>query len=107
MIDCLHANRTSWIGLDIGGANIKAAHGSGSARTVPFEVWKRPEELPQAIGAIAATLPVEPLRRGHDDRRALRLLPDQGRRRQRDPRRRDRRPARRVDPGLGTRRPLP
>ena len=27
------------------------------ARTVPFEVWKRPDELAQAIGAIAATLP--------------------------------------------------
>ncbi|MGP0069342.1 MAG: hydantoinase/oxoprolinase family protein [Isosphaeraceae bacterium] len=57
MIDCLHSQRTSWIGLDIGGANIKAAHGSGKAQTVPFEVWKRPEELAQAIAAIAATLP--------------------------------------------------
>lgn len=57
MIDCLHASRNDWIGLDIGGANIKAAHGSGAARTVPFEVWKRPDELAQAIGAIAASLP--------------------------------------------------
>ncbi len=57
MIDCLHPDRSSWIGLDIGGANIKAAHGSGAARTVPFEVWKRPDELDQAIAAIAATLP--------------------------------------------------
>jgi (4-(4-[2-(gamma-L-glutamylamino)ethyl]phenoxymethyl)furan-2-yl)methanamine synthase len=57
MIDCQHSDRNSWIGLDIGGANIKAAHGSGAARTVPFEVWKRPDELAQALGAIAATLP--------------------------------------------------
>ena len=82
------SDRTSWIGLDIGGANIKAAHGAGMARTVPFEVWKRPDELAQAIGSIAATLPAERLRRGHDDGRAVRLLPDQGRGRQRDPRRR-------------------
>jgi probable H4MPT-linked C1 transfer pathway protein len=57
MSDCTGSDRKSWIGLDIGGANIKAAHGSGIARTVPFEVWKRPEELAQAIGTIAATLP--------------------------------------------------
>jgi probable H4MPT-linked C1 transfer pathway protein len=47
----------SWIGLDIGGANIKAAHGSGAAQTMPFEVWKRPDELGRAIAAIAAMLP--------------------------------------------------
>ena len=35
--------------LDIGGANIKAAHSDGPARTVPFEVWKRPDELGRAI----------------------------------------------------------
>jgi probable H4MPT-linked C1 transfer pathway protein len=49
--------RGSWIGLDIGGANIKAAHSDGTARTVPFEVWKRPDELARAIGSIAASLP--------------------------------------------------
>jgi probable H4MPT-linked C1 transfer pathway protein len=48
----------AWVGLDIGGANIKAAHSAGSARTVPFEVWKRPDELGQAIAAIVATLPL-------------------------------------------------
>ncbi len=49
--------RTSWIGLDIGGANIKAAHGAGMARTVPFEVWKRPDDLGRTIAAVAATFP--------------------------------------------------
>ena len=49
--------RKTWIGLDIGGANIKAAHLDGKARTVPFEVWKRPEDLADAIGSIAASLP--------------------------------------------------
>jgi probable H4MPT-linked C1 transfer pathway protein len=50
-------HRDAWIGLDIGGANIKAAHSDGTARTVPFEVWKRPDELARAIGSIAASLP--------------------------------------------------
>jgi probable H4MPT-linked C1 transfer pathway protein len=46
-----------WIGLDIGGANIKAAHEHGPARIVPFEVWKRPDELGRAIAAAVAALP--------------------------------------------------
>jgi probable H4MPT-linked C1 transfer pathway protein len=46
-----------WIGLDVGGANIKAAHEDGHARTVPFEVWKRPAELGRAIAAAVAALP--------------------------------------------------
>jgi len=50
-------DRGCWIGLDIGGANIKVAHGGGQARTVPFEVWKRPDELGTAIAAAVATLP--------------------------------------------------
>ena len=52
--------RHDWIGLDIGGANIKAAHVDGTVRTVPFEVWKRPDDLTSAIGSIAATLPPSP-----------------------------------------------
>ena len=51
-------DRHPWIGLDIGGANIKTAHEDGPARTVPFEVWKRPDELGRAIAAAAAALPV-------------------------------------------------
>ncbi len=50
-------DRRQWIALDIGGANIKAAHSSGPARVIPFEVWKRPEDLPLAIESIAASLP--------------------------------------------------
>ncbi len=46
-----------WIALDVGGANIKVAHGSGPARTVPFEVWKRPDELGRAIALAVASLP--------------------------------------------------
>jgi probable H4MPT-linked C1 transfer pathway protein len=53
--DTAHAR--PWIALDVGGANIKIAHSAGQARTVPFEVWKRPDELEQAIAAAVATFP--------------------------------------------------
>ncbi len=49
--------RATWIGLDIGGANIKAAHIEGAVRSVPFEVWKRPDDLARTIAGIAASLP--------------------------------------------------
>ena len=39
--------------LDIGGANLKAAHSDGSAKSIPFEVWRRPEELGNAIAKLA------------------------------------------------------
>jgi (4-(4-[2-(gamma-L-glutamylamino)ethyl]phenoxymethyl)furan-2-yl)methanamine synthase len=47
----------TWLALDVGGANIKAAHSSGEARTLPFELWKRPNELPRGLGSLASTLP--------------------------------------------------
>jgi hypothetical protein len=47
----------SWLALDVGGANIKAAHGAGKARTLPFELWKRPDELGRVLAALAATFP--------------------------------------------------
>src|SRR5262249_33430175 len=47
----------SWLALDVGGANIKAAHTAGPARTMPFELWKRPEELSAVLAALAATFP--------------------------------------------------
>ncbi|RMG39629.1 MAG: H4MPT-linked C1 transfer pathway protein [Planctomycetota bacterium] len=37
------------IGLDVGGANIKAATTAGAAATVPFALWKAPERLPEAL----------------------------------------------------------
>lgn len=47
----------SCLALDVGGANLKAAHSSGQARVLPFEIWKRSEELPRALGSLASTLP--------------------------------------------------
>jgi probable H4MPT-linked C1 transfer pathway protein len=49
--------QTTWIALDVGGANIKAAHSCGQARTLPFELWKRPDELGTVLAALAATFP--------------------------------------------------
>jgi probable H4MPT-linked C1 transfer pathway protein len=45
------------LALDIGGANLKAAHTDGSIRAIPFEVWKRPGELGPAIGELAEGFP--------------------------------------------------
>ena len=47
----------AWLALDVGGANIKAAHSSGQARTLPFELWKRPDELADVLNAFGATFP--------------------------------------------------
>ena len=45
------------LGLDIGGANLKAAHTRGDVRTVPFELWKRPWDLTAALRDLAEKLP--------------------------------------------------
>jgi len=48
---------TRWLALDIGGANLKAAHCDGPTTTEPFEVWRRPAELGKAIATLAAAFP--------------------------------------------------
>ena len=45
------------IGLDIGGANLKAATASGWAITRPFELWKYPERLVDELAVLATELP--------------------------------------------------
>jgi (4-(4-[2-(gamma-L-glutamylamino)ethyl]phenoxymethyl)furan-2-yl)methanamine synthase len=40
------------LALDIGGANLKAAHSGGSARSVPFALWKTPQSLTSALRAL-------------------------------------------------------
>lgn len=45
------------LGLDIGGANLKAAHSDGSARLTPFALWKQPERLADALRELVASLP--------------------------------------------------
>ncbi len=49
--------KVSWLGLDVGGANIKAAHSSGLARSSTFELWKHPDDLPREVAALASTFP--------------------------------------------------
>lgn len=48
---------TATLGLDIGGANLKAAHTAGLARSVPFALWKRPHDLAAALAELIATFP--------------------------------------------------
>src|SRR5262249_35358507 len=45
------------LGLDIGGANLKLAHSDGTAKTLPFALWKQPRRLPAVLGGAARTVP--------------------------------------------------
>src|ERR1043165_567487 len=45
------------LGLDIGGAHLKAAHSSGEARTVAFPLWKQPAQLPAECSSLCASMP--------------------------------------------------
>lgn len=47
------------LGLDIGGANLKAAHSqvAEAARTLPFALWKDPGGLTAALGDLIAGMP--------------------------------------------------
>ncbi len=48
---------TSILGLDIGGANLKAATPDKRAVSVPFPLWKQPDKLPAALAALVAQFP--------------------------------------------------
>jgi probable H4MPT-linked C1 transfer pathway protein len=47
----------NWLGLDIGGANLKAADGRGWARIVPFELWRQPAGLAAALDELLDIAP--------------------------------------------------
>jgi hypothetical protein len=47
----------SVVGLDIGGANLKAAHSAGPSLTQPFALWKNPTGLADALRALLSGLP--------------------------------------------------
>ncbi len=47
----------TWLGLDIGGANLKAADGRGWARSVPFALWRDPHGLSAALAGLIETAP--------------------------------------------------
>ncbi len=48
---------TPILGLDVGGANLKAAHLDGPAVSRPFALWKNPSGLPEALRDFLAALP--------------------------------------------------
>ena len=48
---------TSILGLDIGGANLKAATADKRAVSVPFPLWKQPDRLPTALAELVAKFP--------------------------------------------------
>ena len=45
------------LGLDVGGANLKAAHTGGAARSRPFALWKDPGGLAGALRGLIAETP--------------------------------------------------
>jgi len=45
------------LGLDIGGANLKAATSSGTAKTIPFEIWRAPNELAPRLRELIGVFP--------------------------------------------------
>ena len=45
------------LGLDIGGANIKAAHSNGACRSVAFALWRQPGDLAQELAAVVQAMP--------------------------------------------------
>jgi len=45
----------TWIGLDVGGANLKVADGCGYARSEPFPLWKQPEGLSVGLERLLAS----------------------------------------------------
>lgn len=54
----LHGGRVrSVLGLDIGGANLKAFHSAGDTRLKRFELWKNPAGLPRALIELLASMP--------------------------------------------------
>jgi probable H4MPT-linked C1 transfer pathway protein len=49
------------LGLDVGGANLKAVHSDRSARSEPFALWREPAGLPAALGRLCASMPAADL----------------------------------------------
>jgi len=49
--------KTHVLGLDIGGANLKAAHSEWRRAHVAFALWKHPERLAEELGRLGAAMP--------------------------------------------------
>jgi probable H4MPT-linked C1 transfer pathway protein len=48
---------SSVLGLDVGGANLKAAHAGGAALSQPFALWKNPRGLTDGLARLMAQQP--------------------------------------------------
>jgi (4-(4-[2-(gamma-L-glutamylamino)ethyl]phenoxymethyl)furan-2-yl)methanamine synthase len=46
-----------WVGLDIGGANLKAAHSAGWSGSCSFPMWKQPRALAKSIATLLDVCP--------------------------------------------------
>lgn len=46
-----------WLGIDVGGANLKASDNCDFARTVAFPLWQRPKELARALRDLVGSAP--------------------------------------------------
>lgn len=53
----LSAGGPAWLGLDIGGANLKVADCGGFAKSVSFPLWLYPERLSEALAALINAAP--------------------------------------------------
>src|SRR5262245_11545287 len=49
------------LGLDIGGANLKAAHMEGAASLLSFALWKNPRDLPRRLIDLIGSMPAHDL----------------------------------------------
>jgi probable H4MPT-linked C1 transfer pathway protein len=47
----------TWLALDVGGANLKAADGHGYAAIRPFALWRTPQRLSEELHALIAEAP--------------------------------------------------
>ena len=47
----------TWLAIDIGGANLKAANGRGYGASAAFELWRRPQELPGQLRRLLSEAP--------------------------------------------------
>lgn len=48
---------TKWLGIDVGGANLKVADGDQFAKSTPFELWRQPDRLADAIATLLKDAP--------------------------------------------------
>ena len=47
----------NWLGIDVGGANLKISDGAGFALSRAFALWKQPQELPAVMRRLVADAP--------------------------------------------------